>query len=186
MPPSQSGRMLVGTFWFFAIVVVATYTGNLIASLAVNTVNLPFESLAEMVQQSKIQWGPASGVAMIMLFRVSPFTVWKSDTRYRKYFNYGHRMKVPISLNRRPWGRFDKLYICPFNLSIFCTSVLLLLTIVIIVTFSILQCTFKPLGFSFSEGGAGPLWAHRGPMGPLIPLLPFLFLLLCTFKPLGF
>jgi hypothetical protein len=50
---------------------VATYTGNLIATLAVNTVNLPFNSLAEMVKQTKMEWGLPTAVAMVMLFRVN-------------------------------------------------------------------------------------------------------------------
>ena len=71
MPTSQSGRVLVGCFWFFSIVTLATYTGNLIAFLAVNTVKLPFNDLTEMVQQNQIKWGQYEGTGMVEVFRVS-------------------------------------------------------------------------------------------------------------------
>ena len=71
LPNNHSGRVLIGSFWFFAIVIAATYTGNLIAFLAVSTVKLPFETLEELAKQSSISWGTATGVALVMLFRVS-------------------------------------------------------------------------------------------------------------------
>ena len=78
MPVAQSGRIMVGAFWFFAVVVVATYTGNLIAFLAVNKVRLPFDTLESMVKQTSVKYGPASGVALANLFRVATFDPYKT------------------------------------------------------------------------------------------------------------
>ena len=78
MPEAQSGRMMVGAFWFFSIVVVATYTGNLIAFLAVNKVRMPFDTLESMIKQTSVKYGPASGVALVMLFRDATFDPYKT------------------------------------------------------------------------------------------------------------
>ena len=78
MPVAQSGRIMVGAFWFFAVVVVATYTGNLIAFLAVNKVRLPFDTLESMVKQTSVKYGPASGVALVNLFRDATFDPYKT------------------------------------------------------------------------------------------------------------
>ena len=74
LPDSQSGRVLVGCFWFFVIAVVAIYTGNLIAFLAVSTVEMPFDTLQGLVSQSALEFGTSDGVALVMLFRVSELT----------------------------------------------------------------------------------------------------------------
>ena len=78
MPMAQSGRMIVGAFWFFSVAVVATYTGNLIAFLAVNKIRMPFDMLESMIKQTSIKYGPASGVALVMLFRDATFDPYKT------------------------------------------------------------------------------------------------------------
>ncbi|CAD5116620.1 DgyrCDS5493 [Dimorphilus gyrociliatus] len=89
MPKSSSGRFLIGCFWFFSLVIAATYTGNLIAFLAISTVDLPFNSLEELVQQDAMSYGPARAVALVMLFRDSklyPYTeVAKTMTEVKNY-----------------------------------------------------------------------------------------------------
>ena len=78
MPMAQSGRMIVGAFWFLSVAVVATYTGNLIAFLAVNTIRMPFDTLQSMIQQTSVKYGPTSGVALVMLFREATFDPYKT------------------------------------------------------------------------------------------------------------
>ncbi len=50
--------------------IVAIYTGNLIAFLVVDSVVLPFTNLAEMVAQSEYQWGVVKSYACEQIFRV--------------------------------------------------------------------------------------------------------------------
>ena len=88
MPKAQSGRMMVGAFWFFSVVVVATYTGNLIAFLAVNKVRMPFDMLESMVKQTSVKYGPVNGVALMMLFR---------DATFDPYKTVGHNMHLAPS-----------------------------------------------------------------------------------------
>lgn len=52
------------------MVVTATYTGNLIAFLAISTVDIPINSLTELTQQTSIPYGPQTATALAMLFRV--------------------------------------------------------------------------------------------------------------------
>ena len=78
MPMAQSGRMMVGAFWFLSVAVVATYTGNLIAFLAVNMIRMPFDTLQSMIKQTSVKYGPASGVALVMLFRDATFDPYKT------------------------------------------------------------------------------------------------------------
>ncbi len=70
LPRTQSGRILVGFFWVFCIVIVATYTENLIAFLVVDSVVLPFTNLAELAAQSEYQWGVVKSYACEQIFRV--------------------------------------------------------------------------------------------------------------------
>ena len=70
-PRSHSGRILVAFYWIFCIVMVATYTGNLTAFLAVETVTMPFNSLSEMIQQNDYTWGLVKTYAVEGMFRVT-------------------------------------------------------------------------------------------------------------------
>ena len=105
LPDNQSSRVMIGSFWFFAIIITATYTGNLIAFLAVSNVKLPFETLAELAAQSKVSWGTAEGVALVMLFRVSSIlyfhhTFATGDTLLR-YSRFNAAECIPIHLVHR-------------------------------------------------------------------------------------
>lgn len=64
-PKSVSGRTLIGFWWLYCIVVTATFTGQLMATLTVTSVKPPFNSIAEMVAQDGYKWGTASGGTVI-------------------------------------------------------------------------------------------------------------------------
>ena len=69
-PVTMSLRFLVGFWWFFVIVVMATYTGNLIAVLAVPKSTLPVQTLAELAAQTQYKYGVMDGSALHTLFMV--------------------------------------------------------------------------------------------------------------------
>ena len=48
-PKSRAGRVLFISWRFFCIIIIAIYTGNLIAFIAVIRIKYPFQSLEEMV-----------------------------------------------------------------------------------------------------------------------------------------
>ncbi|XP_071165594.1 probable glutamate receptor isoform X1 [Mytilus edulis] len=56
-PHSQTGRTVLSYWWIFCIVSMAIYSGNLVAFLTVAKDELPFTTMAGMVQQEKYKWG---------------------------------------------------------------------------------------------------------------------------------
>lgn len=63
-------RMYLSCYWVFAIAVVATFTGNLMALMAVKKYNIPVNTLEELAAQPRYQAGVVDGVALADLFRV--------------------------------------------------------------------------------------------------------------------
>jgi len=55
----------------YCIVVIATFSGNLIAFLTVSKQTLPFQTLEEMLSQSDIKFGMPSGTIYITHFKVN-------------------------------------------------------------------------------------------------------------------
>ena len=70
IPDAQSGRFFVGFWWMYSMVVVATYSGNLIAFLTVTRIYLPFSSLDEMVRDGNFKYGLISGTSTESFFNV--------------------------------------------------------------------------------------------------------------------
>ncbi|KAJ8315309.1 hypothetical protein KUTeg_007459 [Tegillarca granosa] len=70
-PVSQSARALISTWWIFSIVIVATYSGNLIAFLTVSKDKVPITTLEELGLQSKYKWGTIGGSYFITFFERS-------------------------------------------------------------------------------------------------------------------
>ena len=54
---TASGRFVVGFWWLYCIVIVATYSGNLIAFLTVHKYKAPFQTLQEMAQDGEYKFG---------------------------------------------------------------------------------------------------------------------------------
>ncbi|ESO85380.1 hypothetical protein LOTGIDRAFT_75623, partial [Lottia gigantea] len=71
LPTSLAGRKFIGFWWLFCIMLVATYSGNLVAFLTISRVEVPFDTLAGMSQQSDYKWGTLGGSAFTTLFLVS-------------------------------------------------------------------------------------------------------------------
>ncbi|XP_060069605.1 uncharacterized protein LOC132549672 [Ylistrum balloti] len=69
-PQALSSRLFVGMWWLFCIISLATYSGNLIASLTVSKEKLPFKSLKEMVSQDRFTWGTYGGTVFVTMFKV--------------------------------------------------------------------------------------------------------------------
>ena len=64
-PRSISSRMLGTFWWFFTLIVIATYTANLAAFLTVTRMESPIESLNDLAQQNKISYGTVKGELFI-------------------------------------------------------------------------------------------------------------------------
>ncbi|XP_062603845.1 glutamate receptor ionotropic, delta-2-like, partial [Saccostrea cucullata] len=106
LPNSQSGRTMITFFWLFSIIMVATYSGNLIAFLTVTIDKPPFNSLEEMVEQDEYKWGILAGTYFVTWFQESPFEILQKVWTGIKTFNETD----PDVLNSDPNVHISKMY----------------------------------------------------------------------------
>lgn len=62
--------MVAGTWWFFTLIMISSYTANLAAFLTVQKMVSPIESAEDLVAQTKIKYGCYSGGSTEAFFRV--------------------------------------------------------------------------------------------------------------------
>lgn len=55
-PKSISGRVIVGAYWLFVVLMLATFTANLAAFLTVERMQAPVQSLDQLARQSRINY----------------------------------------------------------------------------------------------------------------------------------
>ena len=65
-----SARFIVGFWRLFCIVIVATYSGNLIEFLTVHKYKAPFETLQEMAQEGEYKFGTIGDSALETIMKV--------------------------------------------------------------------------------------------------------------------
>ena len=66
----RDAELYLSCYWVFVIAVIATFTGNLMALMAVKKYNIPVNTLEELAAQQSYQAGVVDGVALADLFRV--------------------------------------------------------------------------------------------------------------------
>ncbi|XP_059097644.1 glutamate receptor ionotropic, kainate 2-like isoform X2 [Tigriopus californicus] len=94
-PIAISTRLLGGMWFFFAMIMVASYTANLAAFLTVETLEKPIDSAEDLAGQTEIKYGVLEGGSTESFFRnaeLEPFkTMWK--------FMDLHRSEVMVTSN---------------------------------------------------------------------------------------
>ncbi|CUT99119.1 Glutamate receptor ionotropic kainate 2 [Echinococcus multilocularis] len=76
-PHTISTRLLTGIWWFFALILISTYTANLAAFLTVDTTELPIESVEDLVAQTKIKYGTLQSGSSHDFFKYSRIPVFQ-------------------------------------------------------------------------------------------------------------
>ncbi|CAH0720017.1 unnamed protein product, partial [Brenthis ino] len=71
-PIALAPRMITSVWWFFTMVMVASYTGTLVAFLTVEKNVLPFETVEELQQLKSISYGAKEEGSTISFFKDSP------------------------------------------------------------------------------------------------------------------
>lgn len=74
LPKSDSGRIIVGTWWLVVLVVVTTYCGNLVAFLTFPKMEIPVNTVGQLVQKEHdFTWSIRSNTFLEMFLKVSKY-----------------------------------------------------------------------------------------------------------------
>lgn len=65
-----STRLAVGSWWFFALIVISSYTANLAAFLTMERMDASIENVEDLAKQNKIKYGAVLGGSTLAFFRV--------------------------------------------------------------------------------------------------------------------
>lgn len=68
---SISGRIASGVWWFFAMILISSYTANLAAFLTVERMITPINSPEDLAAQTEVQYGTLAHGSTWDFFRVS-------------------------------------------------------------------------------------------------------------------
>ncbi|XP_063446900.1 glutamate receptor ionotropic, delta-1-like [Mytilus trossulus] len=75
-PSATSGRVMLGFWWVFTILMLASYTANLAAYLTVSITVQPINSLSELITQDKIKPLVKTGTSLHTLFQTASSGVY--------------------------------------------------------------------------------------------------------------
>lgn len=82
VPRTISGRLLTGSWWFFALILISSYTANLAAFLTVTKIDTPIRTLSDLVKQTAIKYGTVKNTNAHMFFRTSKVEVFQDMWRF--------------------------------------------------------------------------------------------------------
>ena len=68
-PSTLPGRILTSAWWFFALILISSYTANLAAFLTVKKINTPIKSVTDLASQTKITYGTVKDSGIEAFFK---------------------------------------------------------------------------------------------------------------------
>ncbi|XP_067620605.1 glutamate receptor ionotropic, kainate 2 [Eurosta solidaginis] len=77
LPKAASTRLVTGMWWFFALMMLNSYTANLAAFLTMSRMESSIESAEDLAAQSKIKYGAVQGGSTMGFFRDSNFSTYQ-------------------------------------------------------------------------------------------------------------
>lgn len=77
LPKAISTRLATGMWWFFALIMLASYTANLAAFLTKEQMDESIESVEDLAKQSKIKYGALLGGSTLNFFKGSNFSLYQ-------------------------------------------------------------------------------------------------------------
>lgn len=69
-PKAVSTRLVGVVWWFFTLIIISSYTANLVSSLTVENIVLPIKSVEDLPNQNVIQFGTLAGGSTMSFFKV--------------------------------------------------------------------------------------------------------------------
>ncbi|UJR28089.1 hypothetical protein I4U23_009345 [Adineta vaga] len=88
-PRSISTRVLIGSWWFFSLIMIASYTANLAAFLTTKRLIAPIDDIEALAKQTEINYGALKGGSTEQFFRSS-----KIPTYERMWYYMSSRPEV--------------------------------------------------------------------------------------------
>jgi len=89
-PSSFSTRMVAALWWFFTLIMIASYTANLAAFLTLERMENPIESADDLARQNKIKYGAVYGGSTMAFFKDSEIDIyqriWRNMDQNRNAF----------------------------------------------------------------------------------------------------
>ncbi|XP_077997159.1 glutamate receptor 2-like [Glandiceps talaboti] len=81
-PLSLSGRIMSGTWWFFVLIFIASYTANMAAFLTVKKLESPVNTVDDLAQQTEVEYGCTESSQTMSFFRDSGIEPYKTMWTY--------------------------------------------------------------------------------------------------------
>ncbi|VEN54017.1 unnamed protein product [Callosobruchus maculatus] len=81
-PRAMSTRIVSGTWWFFTLIIISSYTANLAAFLTVERMITPIEHAEGLASQTEIPYGTLESGSTMTFFRDSMIETYKKMWRY--------------------------------------------------------------------------------------------------------
>lgn len=74
LPSADSGRLIVGTWWLVVLVVVTTYSGNLVAFLTFPKIDSPINTINDLLtHRDTVTWSILHGTSLEEFLKVRKF-----------------------------------------------------------------------------------------------------------------
>lgn len=74
---AASTRLALSMWFFFALIIISSYTANLAAFLTMSRMDVSIESAADLAKQSKIKYGAVIGGSTLSFFKESNFSTYQ-------------------------------------------------------------------------------------------------------------
>lgn len=68
-PSTLPGRILTSAWWFFALILISSYTANLAAFLTVKKINTPIKSVTDLASQTSVKYGTVENSGIMQFFQ---------------------------------------------------------------------------------------------------------------------